>query len=114
MDTRPGLLIVDDDAEIREQLKWALGSDYAVLEAEDRPSAVALLQAEHPSLVTLDLGLSPSPDDATEGLAALEEFLAADRLARIIVMTGNSDRANALKAVQLGAYDYIQKPVQLD
>jgi two-component system NtrC family response regulator len=75
---------------------------------------VALLQAEHPSLVTLDLGLCPSPDDATEGLAALEEFLSADRLARVIVMTGNSDRTNALKAVQLGAYDYIQKPVQLD
>jgi len=59
-------------------------------------------------------GLSPSPNDATEGLAALEEFLAVDRLPKVIVMTGNSDRTNALQAVQLGAYDYIHKPIQLD
>src|SRR5438094_9760624 len=59
-------------------------------------------------------GLSPSPNDATEGLAALEEFLAVDRLPKVIVMNGNSDRTNALQAVQLGAYDYIHKPIQLD
>jgi two-component system NtrC family response regulator len=111
---RPTLLLVEDDAEIREQLKWALASEYTVLEAADRPTAVMLLQSEHPLLVTLDLGLPPNPDDATEGLAALEEFLAADRLTKVIVMTGNSDRANALKAIDLGAYDYLVKPVQLE
>lgn len=108
------LLIVEDDAEIREQMKWALASEYMVLEAENRPAAVALLQRERPFLVTLDLGLPPHVDDASEGIATLEEFLAVDPMTKVIVITGNSDRVYALKAVALGAYDYIQKPIQLD
>ena len=114
MDSCTKVLVVDDDAGIREQLKWALSSEYVVLEAKDRPTAVAVTKAEHPSLVLLDLGLPPAPNDATEGLAALEQFLAVDRLTKVIVITGNSDRTNALQAVQLGAYDYIHKPIQLD
>jgi len=112
--TRPTVLIVDDDAEIREQLKWALASEYSVLEAEDRPTALSLARQERPGLVTLDLGLPGDVDGATEGLAVLEEILALNRLTKIVVMTGNSDRTNAVKAVQLGAYDYVHKPVQLD
>jgi len=112
--TRPTVLIVDDDAEIREQLKWALASEYSVLEAEDRPTALSLARQERPGLVTLDLGLPGDVDGATEGLAVLEELLALNRLTKIVVMTGNSDRTNAVKAVQLGAYDYVHKPVQLD
>src|SRR6476659_2936668 len=111
---RPSVLIVDDDAEIREQLKWALAKEYSVVEAEDRSTAVSQATAEHPALVTLDLGLPGDVDGATEGLAALEEILALNRLTKIVVMTGNSDRTNAVKAVQLGAYDYVHKPVQLD
>lgn len=111
---RPTVLIVDDDAEIREQLKWALAKEYAVVEAEDRATAVSLVRAESPALVTLDLGLPGDVDGATEGLAALEEILAMNRLTKVVVMTGNSDRTNAVKAVQLGAYDYIHKPVQLE
>lgn len=114
MDSHPKLLVVDDDAEIREQLKWALSSEYVVLQAENRPTALAVTKREHPSLVLLDLGLPPCPNDATEGLAALEEFLGVDRLPKVIVITGNSDRTNALQAVQMGAYDYIQKPIQVD
>ena len=111
---RPTVLIVDDDAEIREQLKWALAKEYSVVEAEDRSTAVSLARAESPALVTLDLGLPGDVDGATEGLAALEEILALNRLTKVVVMTGNSDRTNAVKAVQLGAYDYIHKPVQLE
>jgi two-component system, NtrC family, response regulator len=111
---RPTVLIVDDDAEIREQLKWALAKEYSVVEAEDRSTAVSQANAEHPALVTLDLGLPGDVDGATEGLAALEEILALNRLTKVVVMTGNSDRTNAVKAVQLGAYDYIHKPVQLE
>src|SRR5437773_7790922 len=98
MDTHLKLLVVDDDVEIREQLKWALSSEYVVLEAGDRPTALALTRREHPSLVLLDLGLPPAPNDATEGLTTLEEFLAIDRLPKVIVMTGNSDRTNGLQA----------------
>lgn len=112
--TRLTVLIVDDDAEIREQLKWALTSEYTVLEAGDRSTAVSLVRQQCPSLVTLDLGLPGDVDGATEGLAVLEEILSLNRLTKIVVMTGNSDRTNAVKAVQLGAYDYIHKPVQLD
>ena len=111
---RPTVLIVDDDAEIREQLKWALAKEYIIFEAEDRAAAVSIARIERPALVTLDLGLPGDVDGATEGLAALEEILGMDRMAKVIVMTGNSDRANAVKAVQLGAYDYVHKPVQLD
>ena len=63
--TRPAVLIVDDDAEIREQLKWALASEYSVLEAEDRPTALSLARQERPGLVTLDLGLPGDVDGAT-------------------------------------------------
>jgi two-component system NtrC family response regulator len=111
---RPTVLIVDDDAEIREQLKWALAKEYSVVEAEDRSTAVSLASSARPALVTLDLGLPGDVDGATEGLAALEQILALNRLTKVVVMTGNSDRTNAVKAVQLGAYDYIHKPVQLD
>lgn len=111
---RSVLLLVDDDTEIREQMKWALAHKYEIIQAGDRPSAVALAQREHPRLVTLDLGLPPHQDDATEGLLALEEMLMVDPLTKVIVITGNSDHAHALKAVQMGAYDYIQKPVQLE
>jgi len=110
----PELLVVEDDADIREQMKWALMSEYRLLEAGDRASAVGIMRAERPPLVTLDLGLPPKPEGTGEGMAALEELLAIDPLAKIIVITGNGDRSSALKAVALGAYDFIQKPVQLD
>jgi Response regulator containing CheY-like receiver, AAA-type ATPase, and DNA-binding domains len=85
---RPTVLIVDDDAEIREQLKWALAKEYSVVEADDRLTAVSQANAEHPALVTLDLGLPGDVDGATEGLAALEEILALNRLTKVVVMTG--------------------------
>ena len=76
------LLLVDDDTEIQEQMKWALADKYEIIQAGDRPAAVALAQREHPGLVTLDLGLPPHQDDATEGLLALEEILMADPLTK--------------------------------
>jgi two-component system, NtrC family, response regulator len=111
---RPTVLIVEDDPEIRDHLKWALASKYVVFETDNRPHAVALINQHRPSLVTLDLGLAPFPDDASEGLAALEEFLIIDPLIKVVVMTGNSQRETALRAVQAGAFDYIRKPIQLN
>jgi two-component system, NtrC family, response regulator len=110
----PALLLVEDDAEIREQMKWALASEYTVLEAKDRRTAIALLRREGPRLVVLDLGLPPAPDVAAEGLAALQEVIQFDPTTKVIVATGNSDRAVAMIAIQSGAYDFIEKPVQLD
>ena len=108
------LLIVEDDPDILEQMRWGLGANHLIHEAKDRRTAVALMRREVPPLVLLDLGLPPAVDDATEGLATLQEILQFAPRTKIIVATGNSDRANALAAVQSGAYDFIQKPVQLD
>jgi len=114
MNTRPVLLLVDDDSEIRDQMKWAFASDYELLEASDRSSALAHVRHSMPRLVLLDLGLPPDPDGASEGLAILQEILEVNPMVKVIVVTGNSDRANALAAIASGAYDFIEKPVQLD
>ena len=114
METRPILLLVDDDAEIRDQMKWALASDYQLLEASDRSTALAHVRHGMPRLVLLDLGLPPDTDGASEGLAILREALRLNPIAKVIVVTGNSDRAKAVAAIESGAYDFIEKPVQLD
>jgi two-component system NtrC family response regulator len=114
MTAKPVLLLVDDDTEIRDQMKWALMSDYQVLEASDRPSALAHVRQALPPLMLLDLGLPPDVDGASEGLAILRETLQLNPMAKVIVVTGNSDRAKAVAAIEGGAYDFIEKPVQLD
>ena len=114
MTTTPVLLLVDDDAEIREQMKWALASDYTIVEAEDRRSAIAAVKREAPPLVVLDLGLPPAVDASTEGLAILQEVLQLNPSTKVVVVTGNTDRVNALAAIAGGAYDFLEKPVQLD
>jgi len=110
----PALLLVDDNCELREQMQWGLKSSYEICEADHRAAAVDILQKEKISLVTLDLGLPPDADGVTEGLIALEQFLVVNPLVKVVVVTGNQDRANALKAIQLGAYDFMEKPVDLE
>ncbi len=112
--TKPKLLIVDDDEAIRTQLKYALRDDFTLFFAEDRSQAVAALQENHPDLVSLDLGLPPSPDAAEEGLKALDEITRLAPGTKVVVLTGNNDRENALRAIQLGAFDYHGKPIQLN
>lgn len=114
MNNRPVVLLIDDDAEIRDQMKWALGSDYQLLEAPDRATALVHVRGAMPRLILLDLGLPPDIDGASEGLAILREALRLNPMAKVIVITGNSDRAKAVAAIESGAYDFIEKPVQLD
>lgn len=114
MTAKPVLLLVDDDPEIRDQMKWALALDYQILEASDRPSALTQVRHTTPQLVLLDLGLPPDVDGASEGLAILCETLRINPGAKVIVITGNSDRAKAVAAIESGAYDFIEKPVRLD
>lgn len=104
------LLIIDDDKGIQKQLKWSL-SDYDVVLASDRESAIAAVRRFEPKVVTLDLGLPPDEANASEGLAALQEIMAIAPHTKIIVITGNDDRTNALKAIAGGAYDFYQKPI---
>ncbi len=107
------LLIVDDDVGIQKQLKWSL-ADYEVVLADTRESAIAAVRRHEPKVVTLDLGLPPDAANATEGLTALQEILAIAPHTKVIVITGNDDRENALKAIEMGAYDFYQKPVDSD
>jgi len=111
---KPKVLIVDDDEEIRSQMKWALLQDYDVLLAEDRPSAIAAFRESRPMVVVLDLGLPPSPGAPEEGMAALAELLTLDNLTKVVIATGQAEKDNALRAVGQGAYDFMCKPVQME
>ena len=108
---KPPLLIVDDDEGIRSQLKWALADEYEPLLAADRAAALELFRQHHPAVVLLDLGLPPRPADPDEGLATLSELLAFDQAVKVIIVSGQSEKTNALRAVGAGAYDFFTKPV---
>lgn len=110
----PALLLVDDSQEIREQMKWGLKPFYTIFEADNREKALEIIRKEGMVLVTLDLGLPPDANGASEGLSALEQLIEVNPLVKVVVITGNQDRANALKAVQFGAYDFMDKPVDLE
>ena len=106
---KPKLLIIEDDPGLQKQLKWSLDA-YDVVVAGDREAALAQIRRHEPAVVTMDLGLPPDPDGSTEGLATLQQILALAPDTRVIVLTGNQDHANAVKAIGLGAYDFHQKP----
>ena len=108
------LLIVDDDAGIRNQLRWGLAKSYQVLLAEDAHQALEQFRTHQPKVVSLDLGLPPDVDGASEGLRALGEILGQGRGTKVVVVSGSEDRNHALKAIELGAYDFCNKPVDLD
>jgi two-component system, NtrC family, response regulator len=107
------ILLVEDDLGLQKQLKWSL-DDYEIVVAADRDNAITQLRRHEPPVVLLDLGLPPDPDGATEGLATLQQILSLAPLTKIIVVTGNLDRSNAVKAISLGAYDFFQKPFEPD
>ena len=107
------VLVIDDDLGIQKQLKWCL-SDFDLVYADDRTSAINQLRRFEPVVVTLDLGLPPDATNASEGLKVLEEILALSPHTKVIVVTGNNDKENALQAIDLGAYDFYQKPIDSD
>ena len=110
---RPKLLVVEDDPGLQAQLKWAY-EDFDVTVVGDRASAIAALRAEEPAVVTLDLGLPPDPDGTTEGFAILDEIMAIKPDTKVIVASGHNARESALQAIERGAYDFYQKPVDFD
>ena len=107
------LLIVEDDPGLQSQLRWCF-DEYEVIFAEDRGSAMAQLRRFEPAVVLHDLGLPPDPSGTTEGMASVGDILSAAPETKIIVITGNGDEDSALKAVDMGAYDFYQKPVDTD
>ena len=112
-DAKPRLLIVEDDPGLQKQLKWCF-DDYEVLVAENQSSALAALRRYEPPVVLQDLGLPPDPEGVSEGFATLLETLRIAPRTKVIVVTGQLDRANAVRAVGMGAYDFYQKPVDND
>ncbi|MBI5644291.1 MAG: PEP-CTERM-box response regulator transcription factor [Deltaproteobacteria bacterium] len=108
------ILIIEDEASICDQMKWALMEDYNVFTAGDSVSAMQIFSSIRPAIVTLDLGLPPHPDDTSEGFNILSKILNYDPVTKIIIITGNSDRGSALKAISSGAHDLLTKPVNVD
>jgi two-component system, NtrC family, response regulator len=111
---KPKLLIVDDDEEILTQMKWAVGQDYDVFLAGDRAGALEMFRSCRPAVTILDLGLPPRPNEPEEGLAALSGLLALDKSTKVIIISGQGEKENALRAVGAGAYDFLCKPVEIE
>src|SRR6266446_4255193 len=111
--TTKSLLIVDDDTGLLRQLRWAF-SDRKVYPASTRQEAIALVRKETVPVAIVDLGLPPDSDGASEGLAILAEILAIAPATKVIIATGNETREHALRAIALGAYDFYQKPIDID
>ena len=110
---KPKLLIVEDDPGLQRQLKWAF-DDFEVIVADSRQGALAGLRRHEPPVVLQDLGLPPDPEGVSEGFTTLQEILKLAPHTKVIVVTGQLDRDNAVKAVGQGAYDFYQKPVDMD
>ena len=110
-DKARALLIVEDDLALQKQIKWSLDRFESVT-AHDRESALVQMRRSNPAVVTMDLGLPPDPDSVSEGFKLLEQMLAMDPDVKVIVLTGQNDQANALRAVALGAYDFFAKPFE--
>jgi len=110
---KPRLLIVEDDLGLQRQLKWCF-DEYEVLMAASREEALTMARRFEPSVVLQDLGLPPDAEGVTEGMQTLRDILSLAPQTKVIVVTGNADRDNAVRAVSLGAYDFYQKPVDTD
>ncbi|WP_061927724.1 PEP-CTERM-box response regulator transcription factor [Altererythrobacter epoxidivorans] len=110
---KPVLLVVEDDKGLQAQLKWAY-DDFEVVPALDREGAIAALRTHEPAVVTLDLGLPPDPDGTSEGFAVLEAIMELKPDTKVIVASGHGARESALRAIECGAYDFYQKPVDIE
>ena len=110
---KPKLLVVEDDEGLQAQLRWAY-DNYEVVIAGNRDQALALLRSEEPAVVTLDLGLPPDPDGTTEGFAVLDAIMEMKPDTKVVVASGHGARESALQAIERGAYDFYQKPVDIE
>jgi two-component system NtrC family response regulator len=111
VDKPPILLIVEDDLALQKQIKWSLDRFESVV-ANDRASAMTQCRRHAPAVVTMDLGLPPEPDVVGEGFKLLKQMIEFDPDIKVIVLTGQNDHANALRAIDLGAYDFLAKPFE--
>ncbi len=107
------LLVVEDDEGLQRQLRWSY-EDYEVVIAGSHDAAMDALRTHQPTVVTLDLGLPPDPDGVSEGFATLDDILRARPATKVIVASGHGARESARRAIASGAFDFYQKPVDID
>ncbi len=112
---KPELLLVDDDPFIIESLSIILQPDFELYTADARGSArEKLRQLGHvPSLALVDLGLPPLPANPDEGFELISELLSLNTDMKILVLSGQSEKANIQHALTLGAVDFIPKPCDM-
>ncbi|MBI4687026.1 MAG: PEP-CTERM-box response regulator transcription factor [Nitrospirae bacterium] len=108
------ILIIEDNPDIQTQMKWGLSKEFIVLQAGDRSNALRLFKKNMPKVVTLDLGLPPDGDGTGEGMECLKAILSVSPNTKVIIITGNNEKDNALRAIQAGAYDYYCKPIDMN
>ncbi len=111
--SKPTLLVVEDDLGLQKQMRWGFDG-YEVAVAGDRDAAIAQMRRFEPPVVTLDLGLPPDPDGVSQGFVILQDILGLFPETKVIVITGNQDRTHAVQAIGIGAYDFYQKPFDLE
>lgn len=111
---KPKLMIVDDDENILLSMKWAFTKDYEILLAANRQEAIDIFLRERPPLITLDLGLPPNSRGVDEGFLVLSSLLEEDPFAKVIIVSGQEEKQNALMAIGQGAYDFFCKPIKVE
>lgn len=110
---KPKILLVDDEVQLLAQMRWVLDADYEIQTATNEEDALNAFSAFYPSVAVVDLCLNRANPLDLGGLRLIDKFLEQQPATRIIVVTGNEDDTNALRAVRLGAYDYYSKPIRL-
>lgn len=104
------ILIIDDEASIRQSLSGALSDEgYQVMSAPNASQGMELLRKQQPDVVLMDIWM---PD--IDGLTALNEIKQQGFETPIIMMSGHGTIETAVKATKLGAFDFVEKPVELD
>jgi two-component system NtrC family response regulator len=104
------LLVVEDDPGLQSQLRWCF-SDFEVVVADDEESVLQQVKIHNPAVITLDLGLPPDAGGVSVGFSILEKIVQSNSATKVIVVTGQEGRENALKAIDMGAYDFFKKPI---
>jgi two-component system NtrC family response regulator len=110
-DKKRPIMVVEDDVALQKQMRWAF-DEYEAITAIDREAALTQFRRHEPAVVTMDLGLPPDADGTSEGFKLLGELLDMAPDTKVIVLTGQQDRENAMRAVALGAYDFLAKPFE--
>lgn len=111
---KPKVLIIDDDAAIRQQLYWSLIDDYEVMMAEDLPSAIRRATVYEPNISILDLHLPPSGDSTRTGLRILEYLKAHCPAVKVFVVSSDDNAETQAACRAIGADGFLSKPLDVE